>query len=833
MVDEILELNEAVPKAAEADENAQNINYNLDPINMHKIEESCPHIKELVTRASAGEHVSYPDWRGLCGICAYFGAAGQQRFHELSSKDIKSYRKEDCQRLLDDYKANSHKPTSCEYFACGKDPEKDCGLNPRGGHKQSPIRFGLAKGEKIYDSLDIKPPSVHLIDIEDTKYTKKVVSTQVMVAATGSTFHIPRSYLVRCIGQAQSNELCGSCSYKNGVTREISPIDTILIEFCNISKDQMMAILAKRAKSSVQESCELNIKIVEHYAVQELVVVPKAFMIREKSDGSVVDETGRDYRHKLIYYAGSLKETEGYFEAEGLVTPNPKNQLVTLLASRMASLSTDVTAFEITKEIKQEFKKLQVTQSGIEGIEDKMTEILKDVTHNITRIYGEDREIVLLFVLLTMHSVLRFAFDGAPINKGWIEILIIGDTGQGKSQMLEKLIESIGLGQSITGSTATRTGLAYSLDTVESNKRFLRWGALPMNDGRFLIIDEAQKIPEAQIEELSSCRSSGLLKVERSIKGEHKTRVRLIFLANPVTGEPMSAHTHGIQAAKFQRPADIRRLDVIICVSKGDVDADTEIYKLKAERDKVEHIITGGLLKQSILWAWTRKPDDVIFEPEASAEIIDQAKVLSKKYETADIPLVSTDIHEKLARLSVAMAALVHSTDESHTKVIVRPEHVQFISQKLQDVYDHKNCWLDKYAASMRTGSELTEIDYVQICNEIKEMQGSESYHGAMSRLLQLILNSETLSNSEITTRLDIGTKAVRERLRILLNHDLVISTSKGYKKTNKGVIFFRRYFEETNKNSQDAGDAKDRGSEHIPEDESTSEGTEDAGDIG
>ena len=240
VVDEILELNEAVPKAAEADENAQNINYNLDPINMHKIEESCPHIKELVTRASAGEHVSYPDWRGLCGICAYFGAAGQQRFHELSSKDIKSYRKEDCQRLLDDYKANSHKPTSCEYFACGKDPEKDCGLNPRGGHKQSPIRFGLAKGEKIYDSLDIKPPSVHLIDIEDTKYTKKVVSTQVMVAATGSTFHIPRSYLVRCIGQAQSNELCGSCSYKNGVTREISPIDTILIEFCNISKDQMI-----------------------------------------------------------------------------------------------------------------------------------------------------------------------------------------------------------------------------------------------------------------------------------------------------------------------------------------------------------------------------------------------------------------------------------------------------------------------------------------------------------------------------------------------------------------------------------------------------------------
>jgi hypothetical protein len=363
---------------------------------------------------------------------------------------------------------------------------------------------------------------------------------------------------------------------------------------------------------------------------------------------------------------------------------------------------------------------------------------------------------------------------------------------------VEKLFETIGLGQLITGSAASRTGIAYSLDTVIDGKRLLKWGAIPLNDGKLLVIDEWQKILASQIEELSSSRSSGLLKVDRSVKGEHKARVRLILLANPVTNESMSDQVYGAVVLKFQRPADIRRLDVAIFVSKDDLDSKEVIYKLKYKREKVEQVIHGDLLKQSLLWAWTRNAADVIFEPEASEEIMRQAKVLISEYEVSDIPLASTDVHEKVARLSVALAALLHSTDKSHEKVIVKPEHVQYITRRLHDVYGHRNCQLDKYAASLSERESLTDVEYTKIVDDINEKIRSETYKGATTNVLRALLMSDFIKQGELGDKFGYGSKAIRERVEILAKRNMLSLTSKGYKKTRKAVIFLKRYFDDT-----------------------------------
>jgi hypothetical protein len=164
----------------------------------------------------------------------------------------------------------------------------------------------------------------------------------------------------------------------------------------------------------------------------------------------------------------------------------------------------------------------------------------------------------------------------------------------------------------------------------------------------------------------------------------------------------------------------------------------------------------------------------------------------------SDIPLASTDVHEKVARLSVALAALLHSTDKSHEKVIVKPEHVQYITRRLHDVYGHRNCQLDKYAASLSERESLTDVEYTKIVDDINEKIRSETYKGATTNVLRALLMSDFIKQGELGDKFGYGSKAIRERVEILAKRNMLSLTSKGYKKTRKAVIFLKRYFDDT-----------------------------------
>lgn len=781
-VDEILEVNSS-DEVKVSDQSEAVVSYDRDASEMARIAEKCPFIKETLEDAEQGEHIPYPTWRGLAGVYVNFGKLGERFFHELSAKEPQSYVERECQKLLDDYKAAGHKPTSCDYFQCGRDPEKDCGLRKIGDHKQSPIRYALVKQRSgRRHSEHYKAVPIHLSHIENPKFAYQTVSTDVMVAASGNTYQVPCLYKVRA--RVTGHE----------IERQIEKSDPLLIALTKLPDNVMYSTLMKLNKAEFDKDAELEVEVIALTSIEELVLVPRATVIRSNDKGESVDETGNEYREKIVFNAGNLSTTNGYFKAVGIVVPNPKNQTATLLVTQMIPVDSDVTAFKLTETHRIEFGKFQSAGTDLEMIGVKVREILKDVTHNITRIFGTHRERVLLFVLLTLHSVLRFRFNGQFINRGWLDIIVIGDTGQGKTRQLETILVAIGIGQMVSGSTASRTGLVYNLDTVIDGKRVLKWGAQALNDGRILVVDEYQKIPEGQIEEMSTARSSGMIKVDRSVKGEHNARVRMIALANPVTGESMRSFVYGILALKFPRAADIRRFDAAICVNKDDVEAENQIYRLQSQREPVAQVITPELLRNSVLWAWKRKPDDVVFEDGADDEIMEQAKILTRKYETPEMPLVSTDTHEKLARFAVALAALLHSTDASGEQVIVRREHVLFVSQELQEVYDHPNCELNKFAALSSQGDALEELEYSTIRDKVKELIEKESYKNATSKFLKYMLQKDHVRYADISESLGFGEKAVRERMAVLVAHNLVENTKNGYRKTRKGITFLKRY---------------------------------------
>ncbi|NTV28732.1 MAG: AAA domain-containing protein [Candidatus Omnitrophica bacterium] len=784
-IDEILEVNPSDEGKVNAPVETA-IEYNRDASEMGKIAEKCSFIKGVLEEAEQGKHIPYPTWRGLAGIYVNFGKAGEEFFHEISAKEPRSYVESECQKLLDEYKKVEHKPTSCDYFQCGCDPAKDCGLKKVGDHKQSPVRFGLVKQKSSRKNGDnyIAVP-IHLTSIENPKYAYQKVKTDVMVAASGNTYQVPNYYKVydRLSGQE--------------VYRRIENTDPLLISLTKMTDSQMHSTLIKLNQNEFDEKSDLRVQIESYCSVEELVLVPRASFVRKQNDGTVVDAAGNDYREEIVYNAGVLSKTNGYFKAVGIVMPNPKNQKATMLVMEMLPIDSDVTAFRLSDTIRASFPKFQSTGNDLESINAKVSEILRDVTFNITEIYSPHRELGLFFVLLVAHSILHFKFNESEINRGWLDIIVIGDTGQGKSRMLEKFLMAIGLGQLVSGSATSRTGLAYNLDTVIDGQRVLKWGAMALNDGRMLVVDEFQKISSSQIEEISTARSAGLISVNRSVKGEHPARVRMIALANPVTGDPMRSFVYGILALRFQRVADIRRFDLAICVNKDDVNGTEYIYCLKKEREQVPQIIKPHELRNSVLRAWTRKPEDVQFDEDASDEIMEQAKVLTRKYETPEVPLVSTDTHEKLARFSVALATLLHSTDQEGGKVIVKKGHVQYISQKIQEVYDHRNCELNKLAAINNLQNDLHDSEYVEICNKINELIERETYKNATQKFLKLVLEKEFIRYADVSESLQIGEKAVRERMAMLVANNLVENTKHGYRKTRKGVLFLKKYIEQ------------------------------------
>ena len=174
----------------------------------------------------------------------------------------------------------------------------------------------------------------------------------------------------------------------------------------------------------------------------------------------------------------------------GCAVPNPKSQEATAFLWLMKPIEADFRAFRMTPDLKERFSVFQV---ATESAWLQLKRIASDVTEHITQIYGEHRVLALLGKLLVFHSLLDFRFDGECLRRGWLQMGEIGDTGQGKTQQVGRLMDSTGMGESIDGVSATRTGLAYSFQKL-SDLWFLVWGKYPLNNGGLLFIDEAQNL---------------------------------------------------------------------------------------------------------------------------------------------------------------------------------------------------------------------------------------------------------------------------------------------------------------------------------------------------
>ena len=286
----------------------------------------------------------------------------------------------------------------------------------------------------------------------------------------------------------------------------------------------------------------------------------------------------------------------------------------------------------------------------------------------------EERPDLFGAILLTYCSVTEIPWQ-MGIIKGWLDIMVMGDTRTGKSQMAQRFVKHLGMGAYINGENARSTGVIGGVQRF-GDSWVVTWGAIPMNDKGLLVIDEASGLDVEDVKNLSSTRSSGAVTLNKIVKGEARARTRLIWLSNPRSGKNLSDfYWKGYGAFQEFIPVaeDQARYDLVLSAAREDVDVLCGFDSNTAPpTDKFRNLFK---------LAWGLKGEQIQFQQGFAKEMRTYAKNLNDDYGGGPL-VVGVAVHEKLLRLSCAFAVLCGDYESGFLKVSFR--HLKFADEFLR-----------------------------------------------------------------------------------------------------------------------------------------------------
>jgi hypothetical protein len=480
-----------------------------------------------------------------------------------------------------------------------------------------------------------------------------------------------------------AGEKCQKCPLmllKGKASREVSPKDPYLMQLLDKSEEQRRK--QNLAFMDIPTTCQkVTIGSSSTYSVEELIVVPSVDS-REEESQNPIDRT--------VYSVGPYKTPiNTTFEITGASMASPRDGRAIFQAWDTEPVDTDIDKFEMDMETKRALEIFR-PDKGQTPLE-KMEAIAADMAANVTSIYG--RPELHMAYDLTWHSVMDFKFGGKNLGKGWLELLVMGDTRTGKSEVATRLRDHYHCGVLKTCEGASYAGLVGGASQRGSSKSWMiTWGVIPLNDRRLVILDEVSGIKDKNIiDQMSSIRSSGIAQITKIQSQTTSARTRLIWISNPVDGRTISEMSRGAIDAIEQlvpNPEDIARFDIAMSAASSDVPL-AEINR--SDHAKVVHQYTEELSATLLMWAWSRKADDIWFAEGVEELIYDRAMKIGQNY-VPEPPLIQGEnIRVKIARIAVAIAARTFSTDRSGNKVVVKKQHVKDAVAFLNRIYGMKS----------------------------------------------------------------------------------------------------------------------------------------------
>lgn len=530
----------------------------------------------------------------------------------------------------------------------------------------------------------VVPKAGRAVSVEESQsveYDEPLELTVMVAGKQTPPFIAPQKISATC--DLAAGPVCSTCPmavHDGQMTAEVHQDNVGLLEFVNAGNKRKQELY----RGMIGAKCikHVDFRVDESYSIEELVVQPS---IEHRSEETETPIT------RKVYNIGTYKTPVNQLaKIVGQQTPDPNTQRGTFMGWQLDAVRSDIENFEMTPGVYRRLTKFQPKKG--QSVMDKCMRIARDLSANVTHIYG--RELMHLAYDLVWHSVIQFDFAGKPLQKGWLECLILGDTRTGKSEAANALRKHYQAGVMLSCEGATFAGLVGGAQKMGRNDQWMvTWGALPLNDRRMVVLDEMSglmslgKESKGIIENMSSIRSEGRAIITKIANEETSARTRIAWISNPSDRSRLSDSPDGALNSLrrlVRNPEDIARYDYVMAVANNEVDASV-INSI--DHVKVRHRYNQESCSALVMWAWSRKSDQVRWAPGAEEAVVRAAADVGSRY-VADPPLVQAEnIRIKLARLAVAFAARTFSTNAKGELLIVRKQHVKAAVEFLDAIY--------------------------------------------------------------------------------------------------------------------------------------------------
>lgn len=580
---------------------------------------------------------------------------------------------------------------------------------------------------------------IHNVDLEivaDAAIVNKQIRCTLSVSAIDEVaYYLPKKIQIAC-GQDQEN--CSSCPvFLHNVDQlEIGPTSSAMLAMMNTKKALLRDEIRDALGIPVCPSCQFI-----------TVDSCKAVETRAQKPLSLTEHIGSRVNIPAVFLDYDAELNESY-EVEAIVLAHPKTQASTLLVSNAAAVADALDTFQL-----EDVDSLNQFQNGNVPLKEHLSKQYDFLARGVTRIYSRER--LHAFIDLTFHSVLAIKpseYD-KPV-KGWLELLVVGDSAQGKTEVSKGLSEFYQLGVRVDCKNATVAGLIGGLEQM-NGRWFSQWGILPTHDRRLVILEEIKGMRAEIMAKLTDTRSSGVAQIPKIRRASANARTRIVAVSNVARARvTMSNYAYGCQSIPelIPNPEDVRRFDAAVILSKDDVDPSV----LNQKAQYTEALYSAEDARKLVLWAWTRKVDDIIVTKEAWEMCTSEAEKLCTDY-TDILPLFDRgSTRFKLLRWAAACAARVFSTDDG-IKLIVKPEHVRYVVDLLEEEY--RTPTHGYYAFSQTQARRVYNADLVEMAKALAQLTPSPN---AIDLMLQL-------HDFEVQDVMDIGGVS-RDEAQIVLS---------------------------------------------------------------
>lgn len=536
-------------------------------------------------------------------------------------------------------------------------------------------------------------PMVTLSQATSPKYINKLVRSNIQVVAVSEAQYV----VPTCITAEKTKETSKDNRMYEGEVREWYLTENTVQDILHLTdggfkEDDIMNNIKKLLGISDKER---YVRITK----QQKSVVYKGY-VTDMFEAMNTDEMPMEY---TCYSIDTRLESGKKYLCTYKLVPHPyKGQQLIMLIMNAIPANDSVSNFKITRESIQRLAVFQNAQGTVK-------ERIQGMVSKVKGLLGYNGNNTLIEVIdLAYHTVLAFNLGQFKNVRGYLDTLIVGESRVGKSSTADQLRKTYQLGTftSLAGNSATIPGLIGGSNKTAGGAMQTKAGLIPQNHKGLIIFEEFGKCKNDLITELTDIRSSNEVRITR-VSGTLTlpAMVRMIALSNVRANgsdiKPIASYPNGLAIVTELVPTaeDIARYD-ILCVlgDKGTSQIDPywhaeEPYPAEAYQTRVR-------------WVWSRTPDQVIISDEVGKHIIELSNLINSQYD-CHIKVFGTECWKKLARLSIAVAGYLVSTDETYQTIVVLEEHVDYAASLFIDLYDNPTFRLKEYVANERKYSTI------------------------------------------------------------------------------------------------------------------------------